>query len=148
MSKHVWSHPVCIYESACGFRCRGCGAHCFGDHDGPTLDDLAAQLPDPVPEDCNVARIMVEAGKLGWNQKELPPWREEDVGVFTWNCPCSFCAPDGVRGEPVQPHWKATTDAAKFQGASWISFFFRAWGDSRIAPPLYWHSSREMRVPR
>lgn len=85
MTPHVWSNPVCVYELFAGFKCRSCGAVCFSPNELPTVEDLGDQLQDgPIPIDCAATKPLVEAGKFGWNQEEMPPWDEEDVGKWSW----------------------------------------------------------------
>jgi hypothetical protein len=87
MKPHVWSEPIIIYDGFCGYKCRDCGAVCFSDygHD-PTPEELAQQTVDgPIPEDCDVAKPLVLAGKFGWDQQEMPPWRDEDVDKWSWS---------------------------------------------------------------
>jgi hypothetical protein len=85
MTPHLWSRAVPIYEAFAAHKCRQCGAVCFSGNDPPESDDLAAQAVDgPMPEDCEATKPMVAAGKFAWDQKELPPWDENEVGKWSW----------------------------------------------------------------
>jgi hypothetical protein len=84
MTPHEWSHPVCIYESCCGFRCKNCDAVCFAFHEGPTADDLKQQGDGVMPADCPATRPLVAQGKFLWDQSDMPPWDDEDVGKWSW----------------------------------------------------------------
>jgi len=87
MKTHEWSDPVCIYESFCGFRCKHCDAVCFALWEGPTADDLRQQGEGVMPEDCDETKRLVAEGKFSWDQDDMPPWEEDDVGKWTWSSP-------------------------------------------------------------
>ncbi len=80
---HVWSNPVHIYELFAAFKCKQCGAVCFSPNESPTTEDFKEQL-SPLPATCEETKPLVESGQFGWDQEELPPWDENEVGKWSW----------------------------------------------------------------
>ncbi len=104
MKAHVWSLGIPIYECIAGYKCRGCGAVCVTCDYPIEVSSLDGQGPDgTIPEDCDEAAPLVASGKFGWDQEELPPWYEEDVGRWAW--------PDAV-AQSSEPS-PAPTEAAR-----------------------------------
>lgn len=81
MKQHHWSNPVAVYEGVDGYKCRGCGALTLGDdaEGGVTAEQLAHVH---LPEDCDEAKAVVEAGT--YNAWDGEPWDEKNRGKFNW----------------------------------------------------------------
>jgi hypothetical protein len=84
VKQHFWSDPVWIYDGFAGHKCKDCGAVLFAAS-GDLDKERGLQGEGLMPEDCEETKRLVETGRFVWDQNDLPPWSDEDVGKWSWS---------------------------------------------------------------